>query len=102
MWQYQELGIGQSWQVVTSSRSFNTLYSNTTNKPITVFFTGYTTQTWAAFYSVVNGVTIGICEGAGGYYVASMNFIVPAGTTYKVTWTSGGDTPTIYLWAELR
>lgn len=88
----QMLGIGQTWQVLTGSRTSGTNYTNTTGRPIFVLVGTNNT----------NGTTIVI---AGSTVVAlptspsngSHGFVVPAGATYSVTASSG-----ISVWSELR
>lgn len=84
------VGVGQTWQDVTASRSFNTTYTNDTGKPIMVSACG---DNAVPFTIYVNGVTIGSC--------GNMNLpavvIVPNGQTYRID-CSG----TKRSWAELR
>jgi hypothetical protein len=92
------LGVGQTWQDVTSSRVFGTTYTNTTGKPIFVSgrtsnFTSSTTVT-----CVVDGVTAfqRSAAPAGASENIAFTFIVPNGSTYSV---SGGS---LGYWSELR
>ena len=81
------LGDGQAWQNVTTSRVSGTVYTNTTGRPIMVqlsFTTG-------GVYTVVDGVNLTV----SAYHSA---FIVPAGSTYKITYGS----PSNLSWVELR
>ncbi|MCO7614518.1 phage tail protein [Pseudomonas chlororaphis] len=81
------LGDGQAWQNVTASRVSGTVYTNTTGRPIMVqlsFTTG-------GVYTVVDGVNLTV----SAYHSA---FIVPAGSTYKITYGS----PSNLSWVELR
>ncbi|MQA52569.1 phage tail protein [Pseudomonas piscis] len=81
------LGDGQAWQSVTAVRVSGTVYTNTTGRPIFV----QVSFTTGGVYVVVDGVNLT----ASAYHAA---FIVPAGSTYKVTYGS----PTNLTWVELR
>ena len=95
------LGVGQTWQDVTGSRAKDTTYTNSTSKPIMCMVMCNITTTGAANI-VVGGVTIGF-----GYFNSSTNnsytpmvFVVPPGTTYRLSTASGSIT---YIsWSELR
>lgn len=96
----QALGVGQSWQNLTASRSSGTTYTNSTLKPIYVWLSIYDTN-GSGFSVVINGVTIISSTWdlpPNGYY--PFNFIVPAGHTYRVTWAGGNSQ--LLSWAELR
>lgn len=81
------LGDGQAWQNVTASRVSGTVYTNTTGRPIFV----QVSFTTGGVYVVVDGVNLTV----SAYHAA---FIVPAGSTYKVTYGS----PVNLTWVELR
>jgi hypothetical protein len=93
------IGISQTWQNVTGSRTLGTTYTNSTGKPIMVMTTGYQVASLGPTSFIVDGVTIGFTDAAGtndvGNWTTS-SFIVPNGSTYRVT----GNTPDV--WAELR
>lgn len=85
------LGIGQTLQNVTSSRSSGTTYTNSTSSPILVMVTlsgGGTNYT-------IGGVTMSGGQTGSTGYTWTLTFVVPAGFTYSV----GGS---ISSWAELR
>ena len=101
------IGVGQTWQAVTTARVLGTTYTNTTAKPIIVSVTGYgadNTQRCELALAVGTVVvaTISTTEIDGTYYGFhnNMTTVVPAGATYKVYSTAG--TNTISTWAELR
>ncbi|MBF0638759.1 phage tail protein [Pseudomonas protegens] len=81
------IGDGQAWQSVTGSRVSGTVYTNTTGRPIFV----QVSFTTGGVYVVVDGVNLTV----SAYHAA---FIVPAGSTYKVTYGS----PVNLTWVELR
>ena len=93
------LGIGQTWQDLTSSRVAGTWYQNTTALPI---FVHYQTNPGdgTAFVNTVASdtgrVTVGSGDGASGTYDYS-SFIVPVNVYYKVVSGVG-----IRVWSELR
>lgn len=93
------LGIGQTWQDLTSSRVAGTWYQNTTALPI---FVHYQTNPGdgTAFVNTVASdtgrVTVGSGDGASGTYDYS-SFIVPVNMYYKVVSGVG-----IRVWSELR
>ncbi|MCU1765335.1 phage tail protein [Pseudomonas protegens] len=81
------VGDGQAWQHLTASRVSGTVYTNTTGRPIFV----QVSFTTGGVYVVVDGVNLTV----SAYHAA---FIVPAGSTYKVTYGS----PSNLTWVELR
>ena len=86
-------GVGQTWQNVTASRVLGTTYTNTTGKPIVI--TVSSNAGGGAGEGYINNVQILIVV-EGGDSNQSFNFIVPNGSTYKVTWAS------VTHWFELR
>jgi hypothetical protein len=97
------IGVGQTWQNVTGSRSLNTAYTNSTSKPIMVSVYYQTLGTNNNLTAVVGGVTV-----AGMLFNLvfgtlqtgdSFSFIVPAGTSYQVNSSAA---PGISSWSELR
>jgi len=91
---------GQTWQVLTSSRSLNTTYTNTTGRPIGVCVSFYTVNQSIEFNMVVNGATCMDGGQNGGSVVRqSQSIIVPSGATYIMVY--GGSYST-FLWSELR
>lgn len=85
------LGIGQSWQNVTSNRKIGTTYTNDTGMPIMVSISE-TSNATAEFF--VNNIKIGYSAGANAD--SNMSFIVPNGSTYRMTGSA------FIMWAELR
>jgi hypothetical protein len=97
------IGVDQTWQDVTGSRSLNTTYTNDTGKPIqvTASIQAQSTLSTKRAIAVVNGVTIlesytQDCCGIPQYSWFPLSFIVPAGNTYQLRGMS------ISRWAELR
>ena len=94
------LGVNQTWQNVTASRTLGVTYTNTTGKPIVLMisFLGTGVSNWS--YININGTgsiywTNIYNTGAGGDSI-----IIPHGSTYEVS--SGGDGVKIIHWLELR
>jgi hypothetical protein len=92
------LGYGQTWQDVTVSRALATTYYNTTGKPISVSSWVSTTGN-----NPINGLvnSVEVANGGQGYAasaIVGVTFIVPPGSSYSVTSTSG----TLTKFFELR
>jgi hypothetical protein len=93
------IGVGQTWQDVTSSRAFSTTYTNSTGKPIMVSVNSYNGEGGPSSGSglTVGGILVGNAYQPGianGF--AQLSAIVPNGTTYSCTGTTLG------TWLELR
>lgn len=86
------IGVGQTWQDVTSSRSANTIYTNTTGRSI---FVVIFMNAQDAIAQVSSNGTNWVTVGRTGSSASSCSFVVPAGWRYRST-TSG------YTWSELR
>lgn len=96
------IGESQSWQDVTSSRADNTVYQNTTGKPIMAAVTASNLSSGAANMDVYVGSSAGALvkiQTASGYFsLMTTTFIVPSGHYYKCD----SDDNVISIWAELR
>lgn len=101
------LGVGQTWQDVTSARSAGTIYQNTSGKPIMV-----APQGWAR-YSFCEGQVSAdnskwitpprpekIVNSDTTYYFAYPMFVVPPGHYYRLT--QGSSFLGTQAWLELR
>jgi hypothetical protein len=96
----EDFAKGQTWQDMTSSRAYNTTYTNTTDKPIMVNFIGVSTATFASVEFHVGGALIGSsAQAINNNAVINGEFIVPAGMTYKLVPVTGSN---IYKLSELR
>lgn len=89
--QAYDLGVNQTWQNVTVSRSSGVTYTNTTGKPIFVVARGgvYAHD----ILGQVDGVEAGYVSNNNGR--GAISFIVPNGSDYVVTGNFN-------VWAELR
>ena len=76
------IGVGQSYQDVTSSRAFGVLFTNNTNRPITVIIC-VKDQTGANPFSITVGGIVIIAINDMPEWDSSFTFIVPAGATYR-------------------
>ena len=90
------LGVGQTYQNVTSSRAFNTTYTNSTGKPIWVWFSGSSATSGNVTTAYVDG-NLACYTHMDLYPRGFAGFIVPAGSTYYIN--SGGN---LAYWLELR
>jgi hypothetical protein len=97
------LGVGQTWQNVTGSRTSGTTYTNNTGKPIMVNVratqAGISRSTLTAN---VGGVSfmIGNDENSSGGATAVASVLIPTGATYSIT--VGSNSSSIQQWVELR
>ena len=92
----QAFGIEQTLTDVTASRAINTIYTNTTGKPIFVAI-GKTNQT-SDMRLNVNGVQFGYASGSNeDSQSKTLYAIVPSGATYGTVGSSG-----FVFWSELR
>ena len=96
--QSTDLGVGQTWQDVTSSRFSGVTYTNDTGKPIFVSFTlrdlSSASQSFVEF--LIGGIRA-IYSADLTELNHSFSIIVPAGFTYRLN--TGN---TLQFWSELR
>lgn len=99
--QSTDLGVGQTWQNLSSQRVSGQTYRNNTGKPIHVFIAvrdGYN----GGLRLVIGGVTIFSFTydlPAGMFYPISV--IVPNNTDYSFAW-AGNNPSDLLTWSELR
>ncbi len=98
--QSTDLGVGQTWQNVISSRNAGITYTNNTGKPIQVNIkvTGSTNRFSEAELRS-NGVLIAATDPGNSDYTGMITAIIPDGHNYSLTLGTG---TTFTLWAELR
>ena len=92
------IGIGQTWQDVASQRANNTIYVNTTGKPIQVFMcvnVGGQYDNSGTF--AIDNVVMTIRDAAAWSH---LSFIVPSGSSYKISVDSSQYN--LLSWTELR
>jgi hypothetical protein len=96
------IGLSQTYQNVTGSRSSGTVYTNSTGKGIYVsIFTGDAAGQGAALNMFVGGVRVGATNmgGPGGYQGYCWTILVPNGSTYQISYNASA---TYRGWWELR
>lgn len=97
------VGVGQTWQDVTSSRTSGTTYTNSTGKPIMVNVYNNAPDATYSIAAYVGGLLVGYSQGSAGgdsRRAGTVSFIVPTGTTYVVSYSVYGFSA--IKWVELR
>jgi hypothetical protein len=87
-------GLGYSQSYATSSKTWNTTYTNSTGKPIFVVI-GFSQ---GSITPQANGVSFGSMSAANDSTATLFSFIVPVGATYRIDISRGGIGST---WTEL-
>jgi len=89
--QAYDLGVGQTWQNVTASRSAGVTYTNTTGKPIYLSMWNGGGGTQGVMRIYIDGVAVASdsntstnSNNGGG-----ISTIIPNGSTYKMSWVNG-------------
>lgn len=100
----RDFGIGQTWQDVKASRNAGTTYTNSTNRPISVYVKCRSTSSGTVNLeasATVGGVEVssGSAYSANTSYFIALSFIVPPGATYSVTLVAN---VALDKWSELR
>lgn len=95
----QALGVGQTWQNVTGSRSLNTTYTNTTTRPIVVCVVNMYGDSADPLEVFIDGYLLMSVDKGFGNITSDTTFIVPPNSTYRVT---KAVFPNIQSWSELR
>lgn len=95
------LGLGQTWQDVTASRTGGATYTNSTGKPIFIAISvlnnsGINLTTFLKINSIVIAKTQFVFNGDD---ITVLNAIVPNNATYNITASSSAS---IQIWQELR
>lgn len=98
----QALGVDQTWKDVTVSRSVNTLYINSSSKPIMVLVsfpdTAGGNPRLLVYVGGVNIINTNYDTGSN-FGTAQLSFIVPSNTSYRVDLQNS--TIPFTVWAEL-
>ena len=91
------IGIGQTWQDVTTQRQYGVVYTNTTGRPIMVYVktSSGNGQIVTLFVNDIEAANGGYAQGSGD---DGINCIVPPNATYKLAGNGTG----FGKWAELR
>jgi hypothetical protein len=93
------VGVGQTWQDMTTSRAADVTYTNSTGKPIMISVYG-SSGTNRSGILTVGGVLLARTETTGAAGIGTLTAIVPSGSTYIVS--AGGTAWSVFNWAELR
>ena len=94
--QSTDLGVGQTWQNVTGSRSSGTTYTNNTGKPIMIAVTSSGGSSGFSLYIDNMLIVTNYSTYNSGGPSHGITAIIPNGSTYRAT---GGS---LVNWAELR
>ena len=95
------IGVGQTWQNMTSSRAIGTTYTNSTGRTIVVIVSGTGNGVNGLWGVTINSaVTYFTPSTYGGSVWTCCEFIVPSGQTYILT--NQGANATLQNWSELR
>ena len=96
------LGVNQTYQDVLSSRVANTVYTNSTGKPIFIVVSGTqdTRDVPILLKATIDNKDISM-HSYGSTAIATLTLPVPNGSTYKIN-ASNGSNPRITTWLELR
>jgi hypothetical protein len=92
------IGVGQTWQDVTGSRTAGTTYTNSTGKPIQVIVQFRSSDQTNFATGTINGIVINGTTTTSSAHWSTITYIVPDGNTYSATMSSLIDT----IWLELR
>jgi hypothetical protein len=97
------LGVGQTWQNVTASRTWSTTYTNNSGKPIQVQIgvVNSTPSDTTATTIYVDGVQV-VYSGENSNRRSTFSFIVPNGSSYSANYGTTGGPVSIAFWSELR
>lgn len=97
---HQGIGVNQTWQDVTGSRSPSTTYINTTGKPIVFYYSGRSSGTTGQATMIIDGVSLPAPSWASSVASAGqLIYVIPNGSTYS--YTQGGYVNAVKI-AELR
>ena len=95
------LGLGQTWQNMTTQRKKDIVYTNTTNRAIMINVAGVINNSSEDIQLWINNVVMQRSNiGSRSGYVCA---VVPAEATYKITTSSNSQiNPSSFVWMELR
>jgi len=97
----QIVGVNQEWQDVSASRAPNTVYTNSTGRPIVAAITIKSGSSSSWNFRVGPDI-VGLLpvSGSSASGVTAVSFVIPAGHVYRYGVTAGS--PSVLYWAELR
>ena len=91
------IGVGQTWQDMTGSRAFNTTYTNTTGRSISIYVKTVSIVDQIILTFVIGSSNLPSERWNGDLQSVTQNLIVPPGVTYRVNCNIG-----MASWWELR
>jgi hypothetical protein len=91
------IGVGQTWQNMTGSRAFNTTYTNTTGRSISIYVKTVSTVESISLTFVIGASNLPKEYWNGDVQSVTQNVIVPPAVTYRVNCSRG-----MAEWWELR
>ena len=95
--QSTDLGVGQTWQDVTGSRSLESVYTNNTGKPIQVAITIAGHNNFLSSVLFVNDLEIVRVSNSNQYgQDKNICIVIPSGSTYRLSGSA------FSRWSELR
>lgn len=94
------IGVGQTFQSLTSSRSLGVTYTNTTGKPIWVHVNGQADTNSASLLAFIDNQVLSGSSAGNSTYQVMLSAIIPAGSTYRFQMNVGGLSAS--QWTELR
>ena len=92
------IGVGQSWQDVTASRSEGVTYTNTTGRPIEISVNSTNSSSADCRITVDGVLRLASITPDNAVYTSAGSIIIPSGSTYSATFGAGG----LGAWHELR
>ncbi|GHU04642.1 hypothetical protein FACS1894205_3210 [Alphaproteobacteria bacterium] len=96
---FDGLGVGQTWQDVTSQRALNTVYTNTTGKPIFVSATAVVSSA-DALSLAVDGKLVDLSIVQPANFTLCTSGLVPDNSSYRMFLSNNAASLT--GWRELR
>lgn len=91
------IGFSQTWQNMTSSRSKDVVYTNTTGRDICILASGNSIANQYLDF-VLSGVAVRFSGTVSGVMSGNIFCVIPNGATYSITGPSG----VITVWLEMR
>lgn len=99
--QSTDLGVGQTWQNVSSQRASGQTYRNNTGKPIHVFI-AVKDGVGGGLRLIIGGVTIfNFTYDLPAWVFYPVSIVIPNNTDYSFTW-AGNSSSDLLTWSELR
>ncbi len=95
------IGVDQTWQDMSGSRTFDVVYTNNTGRPIMIAIEQYLEGSWND--TMIDGVKVTQSYSSTGVEARyHQSFIIPNGSTYELHKKTAGAINSIGKWMELR